>query len=428
LVCGAKKRDRLARFRDILKNRSFVLLWLGQLISNFGEKLSQMALIALVYKEAPGSAVQLAKLFFFIVVPVFIIGPIAGVYVDRLDRKRVMIISDLLRGVLVLSIPFSILFFGNFVPIYIAVFFMFSITRFFFLSKMAIIPDIVPRDMLLIANTLSDTTRVIAAFIGMGVAGIVIERIGAIRGFYINSATYFISALFISNMIVKKIIGHLREDILTAKEGIKEAIRKSVWSEIKEGLKFVAEHKEMKFVIWSFFTLMAGVGAASCVFIVFIQQTFGSVTKDFSILLMFLGIGAFVGMMAYGRFGQKLRKDRVILTCMLSTGLFIILFAIVAKLTGSLWASGAVTVALGLSLGPIVVSLNTIVHESIPQHTRGRTFSALEAVIHVGFLLFMFVAAFSAEHVAKVWILIFCGALFCAWGIAGVFTGRRRLG
>ena len=160
-----------------------------------------MALVALVYKKAPGSAVALAKLFFFIVIPVFLIGPIAGVYVDRWDRKRVMIISDILRGILVLSIPFFILFVKSFVPIYIAVFLIFVVTRFFYLSKMAIIPDIVPRNMLLIANTLSDTTRMIATFIGVVVAGIMVERLGAVNGFYVNSLTYFISALFIANMV-----------------------------------------------------------------------------------------------------------------------------------------------------------------------------------------------------------------------------------
>ncbi len=418
----------MARFRDILKNRSFLLLWLGQIISNFGEKLTQMALIALVYKKAPGSAIDLAKLFFFIVIPVFIIGPVAGVYVDRWDRERVMMISDMLRGILVLSIPFFILFFKNLIPVYIAVFFIFSTTRFFFLSKMAIIPDIVPKGMLLIANTLSDTTRIIAMFVGMLVAGVLVERLGPVNGFYINSLTYFISALFISNMIVKRIISHFREDILKAKDEIKKAIRKSVWSEIKEGIKFVVEHKEMNFVAKSFFVFMAGIGAMSCVIIVFIQEAFGSVTKDLGILFMFLGLGAFVGMMLYGRFGQGIRKEKVISTCMLSSGIFVVLFAASAKLIPHLWVSGAAMFVLGLSIGPIIVSLNTMVHESIPQEIRGRIFSSLEAVIHVGLLIFMFIAAYFAEHIGKIWILVSCGVLFSLWGISGIFTRQKKTG
>ena len=246
-----------------------------------------MALVALVYKRAPGSTVEMAKLIFFIIIPVFIIGPIAGVYVDRWDRKRIMIICDILRGILVLFIPACLLFFKNFIAVYVIVFLIFAITRFFFLSKMAIIPDLVPKDMLLIANTLSDTTKLIATFIGIGLAGVLVERIGAVNGFYINSITYFVSALFLSNMVVKKMITYLKEDILIAKNAIKKALRKSVWREVIDGIKYIVRHKELQFVMKSFFVLMAGCGAISCVVIVFIQDAFGSVTKDLSILFMF---------------------------------------------------------------------------------------------------------------------------------------------
>ena len=386
-----------------------------------------MALIALVYKKAPGSAIELAKLFFFIVIPVFLIGPIAGVYIDRWDKRRVMIISDILRGFLVLLIPFFILFFKSFIPIYIAVFLIFVVTRFFFLSKMAIIPDIVPRNTLLIANTLSDTTRIIATVIGAVVAGIMVEYLGAVNGFYINSVTYFISALFISNMVVKKIVSYFKEDILITKEAIKKVIRKSVWSEIKEGIKFLAEHKEMKFVMKSFFFLMAGIGSISCVLIVFIQEVFGTVTEALGVMFMFLFMGAFIGMMLYGRFGQRVRKDKVILICMLLSGVFVALFAIIAKLTSSLWASGATVFIAGLTIGPVIISLNTSVHEFVPQKTRGRIFSSLEIVIHLGFLAFMFMAAFFADHFPKIWILIFCGAVFSLWGVVGIFTRRKVL-
>ena len=95
----------MARFRNIVKNRNFSLLWVGQTISQFGDRLNQMALIALVYRYAPGSSMQMAKIMAFTIIPVFLIGPIAGVYVDRWDRRRTMVVCDILRGLLVLLIP-----------------------------------------------------------------------------------------------------------------------------------------------------------------------------------------------------------------------------------------------------------------------------------------------------------------------------------
>ncbi len=73
----------MSKFRKVLKNRNFFLLWLGQIISQLGDRLGQMALIAFVYLRAPGSAIQIAKILSFTIIPVFLIGPLAGVYVDR---------------------------------------------------------------------------------------------------------------------------------------------------------------------------------------------------------------------------------------------------------------------------------------------------------------------------------------------------------
>ena len=132
--------QELTRFRDVLTNRNFLFLWLGQLVSNFGDRLNQMALVALVYQRNPGSEIALAKLISFTIIPVFIIGPIAGVWVDRLNRKNVMIISDILRAALVLSIPLFIMA-NQMLPIYFVIFLTFSILCFFIPPKMVIIKE-----------------------------------------------------------------------------------------------------------------------------------------------------------------------------------------------------------------------------------------------------------------------------------------------
>ncbi|MFH0840105.1 MAG: MFS transporter [Candidatus Omnitrophota bacterium] len=416
----------MVRFRDVLKNRNFLLLWIGQIISNFGDWLNNMALVALVYKKSPGSTVELAKLLFFIIIPVFIIGPIAGVYVDRWDKKKVMIMADIWRGLLVLLIPFFILRFTNFLPVYILVFIIFSITRFFLPSKMAIIPDVVPHNTLLVANTLSDTTRMVSAFVALGIAGIIVDKIGAINSLYINAASYFISAVFIYNMTVKHAGTGFKGDMLRTKEALRHAIKKSVWTEIKEGVRFISNHKDMKFVVRTFFLLMAGLGAVSCVIIVFVQEAFGSATKDLSLLTMILGFGCFISAVLYGRFGQGIKKEVMILFSLCLTGLFIVAFALTTYFASYFLLSAAVMFLIGISVGPIIVSLNTMVHESIPQATRGRTFSSLEAIIHLAFLIFMVIAALFADKIGKLWVLTLCGVFFSVWGVAGLIKNMRE--
>ncbi|MFA5088957.1 MAG: hypothetical protein WC552_08005, partial [Candidatus Omnitrophota bacterium] len=94
------------KFLTHLENRNFLRLFLAQTISQFGDRIYQMALIGLIAERTSGSAVELAKLLSFTIIPVFIVGPIAGVYVDRWDRKKTLFVCDFLRGLLVLTIPF----------------------------------------------------------------------------------------------------------------------------------------------------------------------------------------------------------------------------------------------------------------------------------------------------------------------------------
>jgi len=385
-----------------------------------------MALIALVYQKAPGSTIELAKLILFIIIPVFIIGPIAGAYVDRWNRKHIMVVSDLLRGLLVLLIPLLIVFFDSNLPIYFLVFIIFSITRFFLPSKMAIIPNIVAREQLLVANSLSDTTRMIATVVSFGFAGILVSWVGVIGSFYIDSLTFFISAFLLSTISLQKAGPKLKEEFLVAEKAIKDAIKSSIFRDIKEGVSYFVKLKKMRFVASIFFVLMSGIGAIFCVIIVFVQESFGTVTSDLGLLAMFGGIGLFMGALAYGRFGQKFPKNKVIFTSLIASGIGIIVFTVLLGNSPSFAAASILSFIIGVFTSPIVVSSNTLVHEALPEDARGRVFSSLEVIIHMGFLVFMLVSSFLAEFVDRMWILIFVGITFTLCGIGGVALRGNR--
>ncbi len=121
----------MPKFRTLLKNRNFVLYSVGQAFSQFGDRLVQIILIGFVYKRWPGSTFMLAKLFFFTVVPSFFISPIAGVYIDRWNKKYVMIVSDMFRAMAILCIPLFFIHGENIIPIYIIIFFVFASACFF---------------------------------------------------------------------------------------------------------------------------------------------------------------------------------------------------------------------------------------------------------------------------------------------------------
>ncbi|MBI5144375.1 MAG: MFS transporter [Candidatus Omnitrophica bacterium] len=419
----------MTRFRDVLfKNKNFTLLWCGQVISNFGDRLSQMALIALVWRQAPGSSLALAKAISFTIIPVFFIGPVAGAWVDRWEKRDVMIISDLLRGSLALFIPIFIVL-KNMPLIYLVIFLIFTISRFFVSSKMGIIPELVAKDELLMANSLADTTKMIGNAIGLAAAGLLVnsKSIGATGGFLIYGFSFFLSASLLGMIVKREFLSHIKDDLIVATRAFEESIRRSIYSEVKSGIRTMLAHREMRFIIIVFSLLMGGIGSVYCVIITFIQNAFGTATKDLTFLMLYLMIGLFFGTVLYGRFGGRYSKRKIIYLSFVASGAAVSLFTLGVKTYPSIIIDGILAFLLGLVVSPIMVAANTLVHEVMPGEVRGRTFSSLEVIIHLPFLAFMFLTGILDRFIDKAWILIGCGLIFFGFGIAGtVLEARKR--
>jgi len=412
----------MARFREVLRNRNFFLLWLGQIISQLGDRLGQMALIALVYLRAPGSTLQIAKVLSFTIIPVFIVGPLAGVYVDRWDRRRTMFACDFLRSLLVLAIPLFLFYAKSLAPVYLIIFIAFSIGRFFVPAKLSIVPDLVDKKDLLIANSLVNTTGMIAAVLGFGISGVLVEWLGAKSGFYLNALTFLISGTLIF-LISKKFA--VAMDFKKVGQEIIEVIGKSVFQEIKEGVFYFIRKKDIRFTAGIIFALWSALGAVYVVVIVFVQNTLHSATKDLGLLVMFLGIGLFLGSLVYGRFGQRISHHKVIFVSLVSSGIMLDIFALGIYNYPNFAMAALLALCLGLIIAPIMIASNTIIHNVSDNGMLGKIFSSFEIVMHLGFLLFMFLGSILAERFSHLLILVVVGVLLSLLGLVNLIFNRK---
>ncbi len=381
-----------------------------------------MALIAFIYHRAPGSSWQIAKILSFTIIPVFLIGPIAGAYVDRWDRRRTMYICDLLRAALVLTIPLFLFYSKNLAPIYLIIFVVFSIGRFFVTAKLSIVPDLVEKKDILLANSLANTTGMIAAILGFGASGVLVEWLGAKSGFYLDSLSFLISASLIF-FISKKTAAAM--NLKKVSKEIVEVIRKPVFQEIKEGIKYFISNKQIRLTAAVTFILWSALGAIYVVLIVFVQKTLQSATKDLGLLVMFLGVGLFMGSLIYGRFGQKLSQYKIIFASLFLSGLMLIVFAITLDNYPSFFIAAILSLALGLLISPIMIASNTIIHNASDSSMRGKIFSSLEIVMHLGFLLSMFISSLLAEKISPVAILVTVGYIFSFLGVINLIYHRK---
>jgi MFS family permease len=401
-------------------NRNFLRLWLAQLISQFGDRIHQLALVGLIAERSPGSALGLAKLLAFTIIPVFIIQPFAGVLVDRWDRRTTLFVCDLARGFLVLLIPFILMKTTTMLPVYIIVFLVFSFSRFYVPAKMSIIPDIVEKENLLQANSLITTTGMIAAALGAALGAFIIEWYGAKNGFLIDAATFFLSAVFLVNIRPPFKIKECSKKVIHAGKEIIGQFKVSVFIEIREGFLYIIRHREIRFIINILFVLLGAAGAVYVVIIVFIQETFHSATKHLGVIAIALVVGLFLGVVSYGRAGKKLSWESTIFSCLLSGGLMLVAFALLIQQYPSIWLAVLLAGILGLTVGPIFIAANTVAHVVSDESMRGKVFSALEIVIHLAFLTTMFISSWLSEYVGRAWILCAVGIICTGIGVGGL--------
>lgn len=412
----------MSRFREVLKNRNFFFLWIGQIISQLGDRLDQMALIAFVYSRSPGSTIEIAKILSFTIIPVFLIGPIAGVYVDRWNRRFTMYICDLLRAALVLTIPLFLFYTKSLAPVYLVIFVVFCVGRFFVPAKLSIVPDLVDKKDLLMANSLVNTTGMIAAILGFGASGVLVEWLGARSGFYLDSLSFLISAVCIF-MISQKFKS--ASNLKMVSHEIVEVIRKSVFQEIKEGTLYFLRNKDIRFSAGIIFILWSALGAIYVVLIVFVQKTLHSATKDLGLLVMFLGIGLFFGSLIYGRFGHRMSHYKTIFTSLILSGIMLVVFALGITRYPHFTMAALLAFLLGLLIAPIMIASNTIIHNVSDNQMMGKIFSSLEIVMHLGFLLFMFISSLLAEKFSQVGILVVVGCIFSVVGVINLICHRK---
>ena len=398
----------MPHFRKLLRNRNFVLYSVGQAFSQFGDRLVQIVLIGFVYKRWPGSTFQLAKLLCFTLLPAFVISPIAGVYIDRWNKKYVMVVSDMFRAAAILCIPVFFVYRASVVPVYIILFLTFTAACFFLPTRLSVIPSLVSKEDILLANSASTITWVISGIAGFSFGGLLAEWIGVERSLYLNSAVYFLSAASFFFVLYSSRAAAPAE--------------KTFFHDFRTGLKTLFSNKKMKFVMFSFFVVSSMIGACYVVLVVFIQETLHTMTKYVGLFSMCVFIGVFAGSLIYGKTGHRVSREKTVFLSIFLTGISMDIFVAGLRMTGSVPFGGIAAFLVGLFLSPAYVTANTIVHETIDRNLRGRIFSSLAVIMNFGFLLFMFLASFLAEHIDRLWILVACASGFAVFGLVGLVS------
>lgn len=425
----------------VLRIPEFMIFSVSQAFSLFGDKLDYMALLAMIayFTSRFGwdSAKAISYLSVVVALPVVLFGPLAGILVDRWDRRRVMIVCDSFRAIVVFFIPIIVLMTNQLILVYLLAFLVFLFGLFFNTSRLAIIPNLVGPERVLGANSFINILGRLATFAGMFFGGLIVdwsgwERLG-IRpawsaGFYIDAFTYFISVVSLL-LIFKRLAMNRTANPIQAREEVEIFLREQ--SKMIESVRVlwrVITREPAVLFVYSSILLMVLLGAAVVVLYVPVIQSsralggVGLGTKGVGYVAAIGSVGLLSSSMLYGIFGHRVRKHQVMLFCFLVMGL------VVAGLAASKsFAPVAPLVFIaGLALSPVYIGMDTLLHEAAPEGVRGRIFSTRDWLLHLLFAVSALLIGQLTNFFSSRRLLFGFGVLVAITCVAGFFFVRDK--
>jgi predicted MFS family arabinose efflux permease len=406
-------RARQHPFTRLALNGSFSALWVGQLISLFGDRVHQVAIAFLVY-DATGSALAVAGVFLSATLPNLVLGPIAGTLVDRWDQREVMIVSDLLRAAVVLVVPVAASI--DIVLVYPLVFVITSVSLFFRPARTAVVPRIVRDDELVTANSAIWMSETVADVVGYPLAAIFVAFLGASLplAFWVDATTYMASAALIATMFVPPIV------VRVAPIGV------GIVAEMRAGWRFL-RHETVLLAN----TLQGLVGQFTVGVLLVLTPIYAvevleasSVEREVRYALLEAGMGAgnLIGGFLIGLVGARLRKGRLVIIGYTAWGICIAALA----LTGQLSIAFGLMLGAGIANMVFIIPSQTLFQERTPPDLIGRVVGFRFSIVFGGMTIAMAIGGILAEMAGTGPVLALFGIVTALAGLAGLFVPAVR--
>jgi MFS family permease len=349
---------------------NFTLLWIAQFVSTIGSGLTVIAASILVYRLT-GSAWSVGLVLLAAALPSLLVGLLAGVLVDRFERKRIMIAANLICALLIAAIPFALAVGISW--LYLLVALSSAVGQFFAPAQASVLPETAPDQELAAANAMMTISQYGALTIGYAGAGLIATLSSIAWAFYLDALSFVLSALCILFIQVVP---------LAAKQGSNFA---AVVQNLRAGLVFVRNTLVLRSLVLVFLPTFMIYGFVNSLLLAFATRSLGATEFEYGLMEGAFTIGFVVGSLVMARLAERLRAGRWVAVSLLGMGLFMVCQA----LAGSVLAAVAFNTLIGILNAPSYLGRQLLVQRTTPREVRGRVSSVFFAIRDTGFMLGM---------------------------------------
>lgn len=401
----------------VLRNRNYFLLWTGGLISSLGDWVLMGALPFYVYART-GSPLATGLTFAASVLPWILLSSVAGVFVDRWDLKRTMIMADLSRAALMLLLLLVTVVPSLFWLVYPVSFVEACITQFFNPASITLLPRVVDKELLQEANALGSFSGSLSRLVGPLLGGVLLALMGPASIMIADGISYVCSAVMIMLVIVPPSF---------AKKEYEQMPSRSIaayWQDWLEGLGTVKENSTLRILFLVIAVAALADGVINALFVIFPAAVLHLGSTQYGEILTALGVGSLIGSFLVGLFAKKIPPVRVIWGGLFGKGLtYLLVFNSRSFLLILLIFILSGTPGVGWQ-----ISAQTLIQTTAEERLRGRVFGAYGAILALFLLIGTGLGSALAVSLQIVPVLdIGCGLLLVA-GIIALFVNIKNEG
>lgn len=389
-----------------LFNKDFVLLWQGQLVSQLGNQVHTIAMVFWI-KHATDSATIIGTLMMLSAIPTVILGPFGGTFADRYSRRKIILISEFLSGLLVLFLA-SLLFFypdkTGLIVFWLAVsYIIMGIMGAAFNPAIgAALPDLVPRDKIASANSLGRASQQLASLLGQGLGGVLFRILGAPLLFFFDAISFLFSA---GCVLFAKIPQKLPEKA-TGFAAVYDDFKK----DLVEGFRYVWSNRGLRGLIIATVSINFFLSPVGVLLPFYVEDTLQVTSDWYGYIMAALGAGAVLGYLAAGTLkvaGHT--RSNLIISIIFAFSLTIGIFGFVT----SPYLAVLLFLVLGMLSGTAGIYTTTVLQITTPTELRGRVFGLLGTIAGALMPVSMGLAGIVGDMAGKNMPLIFgvCGGL-----------------
>jgi MFS transporter, DHA3 family, macrolide efflux protein len=381
-------------------------LWYAQTISVFGDFLALFAVIAILTFKLHATPQQVTGIQIAYMLPIAILGILAGVFVDRWPLKPTMVASDSIRAALCLLLLVATQIW-HFYAILAAI----SIVSSFFGPAQGVaIRSAVPLHGLRSANALMQQVMFGMRIIGPAIAAFMVAYLGARSCYIFDSVSFVASACLIASVALVRTVP---KPATPTAENV-SAIGK-VWLDMKQGISFIVHHAALFFVILAMAAGMFVIGCFGPLIAIYVRDSLHASTKMFGIVSPMIGLGMLIAVNGLNSAGQKLSNTVLVYSglCGIAVGLIIL------TLLPHVWSTLLGNFIIGIAVAAIIVPAQTLFQQATPPALLGRVGSTFMSIIFAAQIAGLVLSGILTQHIGVRQVFALCAAMLIVLVIIG---------